>query len=181
MGWFQTVSDAVAQMLCACFGLDPESEEAAYRFIPAYVEDATTPQLPRTSNAVFYALSEEQGTDLDYITQKTYYSKGVAVTAITKTIPISCMLTFYGSNADDDAEEFWSRFQLDTGYGSPRSILRREKIVPIGVPERPVSVFEVEGTFHRRRCDVRLSLAYLETTEYQGSAVAGPPDITIKY
>lgn len=177
MAWFDAVSDAVARMLCACFNLDPESQEAASRFIPAYVEDMTTPQAPRNKNVVYYALSEMQGSGFDYIMHRTDTVKGQTKTAIKKTIPINCMLTFYGSNADNDAELFWSMFQWDSGAESPRAILRSKRIVPIGLPERPVSLFEVEGTFHRRRCDVRLNLAFLEITEYQSSAVTEPPEI----
>ena len=177
MAWFQTVSLAVAKMLCACFNLDPASQEAADRFIPAYLEDTTNTQAPRNKNLVYYALSEMQGTDYDYIFQTTYVEKGESKTAVGKTVPITCLLTFYGSNADDDAELFWSMFQWDSGAGSPRAILRKEKIVPIGTPERPLSIFEVEGTFHRRRCDVRLNLAYLDADVRPVSAVAEPPEI----
>ena len=178
MTWFNHVSIAVAKMLCAVFNVDPASNEAAARFVPAYVENDTTPQAPRNKNVVYYALSELQGMGYDYIQLKTYEdSKRATKTILTKTIPIQCMLTFYGNNADDDAELFWSMFQWDSGAGSPRAILRSNKIVPIGLPERPISVFEVEGTFHRRRCDVRLSLAYLDVTEHAVATVAEPPEI----
>jgi len=177
MAWFQTVSDAIALMLCACFNVDPESSEAASRFIPAYVENMTTPQAPRNKNLVYYALSEIQGSGFDYIDIKTNTANNVTKTAIKKTIPVSCMLTFYGSNADDDAELFWSMFQWDSGTGSPRAILRSKNIVPIGLPGRPTSLFEVEGTFHRRRCDVRLELAYYEVTEHVVTTVTEPPEI----
>lgn len=177
MDWFQKVSYAVARMLCACFNLDPESPEAAARFIPAYLESDTTPQAPRNKNVVYYALSEMQGSGLDYIQHKTLVKEGQTVTVIQKTIPIACTLTFYGPNADNDSELFWSMFQWDSGAESPRAILRSEKIVPIGLPERPVPLFEVEGTFHRRRCDVRLNLAFLDISEYQSSAVTEPPEI----
>ena len=177
MAWFHTVSMAVSRMLCACFNLDPESQEAASRFIPAYIENDTTPQAPRNKNVVYYALSEMQGSGYDYIQLKTRETNGQVKTAITKTIPIQCTLTFYGSDADDDAELFWSMFQWDSGAESPRAILRSEKIVPIGLPERPVSLFEVEGTFHRRRSDVRLNLAYLDVAEHVVSAVTEPPEI----
>ena len=177
MAWFETVSPAIARMLCACFNLDPESQEAASRFIPAYVENMTTPQAPRNKNVTYYALSEMQGTNYDYIQLSTREVNGQTKTAIKKTIPITCLLTFYGSNADNDAETFWSMFQWDSGAESPRAILRSAKIVPIGLPERPLADFEVEGTFHRRRCDVRLNLAFLDISEYQSSAVTEPPEI----
>ena len=178
MAWFGAVSDAVFDMLCACFGMDPNSPAAAARFVPAYTQETTTPQAPRNKNVVYYALSERQATGFDYILAETKTVKGLSKTAITKTIPVSCLLTFYGSKADDDSELFWSMFQWDSGADSPRAILRKKKIVPIGMPERPLAVFEVEGTLHRRRCDVRLNLAYLDVTEHDASVVAAPPVIT---
>ena len=177
MAWFETVSVAIAKMLCACFNVDPASPEAASRFVPAYIENMTTPQAPRNTNVVYYAVGEMQNTNFDYIQLSTQEVKGVVKTQIKKTIPISVLLTFYGPNADDDAELFWSMFQWDSGADSPRAILRGERIVPIGKPDRPLSVFEVEGTFHRRRCDVRLYLAYLDISEHTSSAVTEPPEI----
>ena len=177
MDWFQTVSSAIARMLCACFNLDPQGQEAASRFIPAYLEDDTTPQAPRNKDVVYYALSLMQGSGLDYIQRKTLIKEGKTITVIQKSIPVTCTLTFYGPNADNDSELFWSMFQWDSGAESPRAILRSEKIVPIGLPERPTPLFEVEGTFHRRRCDVRLNLAFLDISEYQSSAVTEPPEI----
>ena len=177
MAWFQAVSDAIARMLCACFNLDPESQEAANRFIPAYIEDMTTPQAPRNQNVVYYALSEMQGSGFDYIQHRMDVVDGQTRTVIAKTIPINCLLTFYGSKADDDAELFWSMFQWDSGAESPRAILRSQRIVPIGMPGRPASLFEVEGTFHRRRCDVQLNLAFLDISAHASPAVDEPPKI----
>ena len=179
MGWYNTVSDAVAHMLCACFNCDPESPEAASRFIPAYLENSTTPQAPRNKDVVYYALSETQIDSYNYIQLRTRATNGQTKTTIKKTVPIQCLLTFYGSNADNDAELFWSQFQWDSGADSPRAILRKKNIVPIGLPERPVSLFEVEGTFHRRRCDVRVSLAYFDVSEHVASAITEPPEIEI--
>ena len=179
MAWFDAVSDAVFDMLCACFGMDPESPVAAARFVPAYTEDTTTPQAPRNKNVVYYALSELQASGFDYIFTETKTVKGLPKTAITKTIPVSCLLTFYGSKADDDSELFWSMFQWDSGADSPRAILRKNRIVPIGKPERPQAVFEVEGTLHRRRCDVRLNLAYLDIAEYSSAVIEEPPEISV--
>ena len=177
MGWRDHLNVAVAKMLCACFGVDPASTEAVTRFVPAYMENDTNTQAPRNKNIVYYALSEMQGSGFDYIQHKLVDEKGQTKAIVTKTIPVTCMLTFYGSKADDDAELFWSMFQWDSGADSPRAILRSEKIVPIGLPERPVSIFEVEGTYHRRRCDVRLNLAYLDVAEYAAEAVEQPPVI----
>ena len=166
MGWFETVQDGIYMALCAAFRIDPDSVEGAARFVPAYLPNATTPQARRDANVCYYAVSEEQGTQSDY----TMLSVENSRVTVKKTIPASVLLTFYGPDADSDAESFWSAIQVDTGHGSPRAILRSMRIVLDGWPGRPVSIFETEGTYHRRRCDVRVDLLYLE---YQDLGEAG--------
>ena len=94
-------------------------------------------------------------------TIETAYAKSTeadAVAKITRNIPVTVLCTFYGPNADDDSEHFWALCQTDVDNTSPRTVLRRKKIVLDGKPEFPVGVDQVEGTFIRRRCDVRLNL-----------------------
>ena len=181
MGWFKTVSDGIYEALCASFGLNPDSQEAMNRFVPAYIEDTITPQALRTDNVCYFSI-ERQATETgtDYIMLKQVLSNDVTKTEIKKTVASSVLLTFYGPNADDDSETFWSMFQWDNGVNSPRAILRKKRIVPIGKPARPVSLFEVEGTFQRRRCDVRVNLAYLDISEHNSSEVDSAPEIGVQ-
>ena len=174
MAWMDHMRDAVYQALCAAFGKDPEAEESLARFVPAYYEKATNPQAMRDTDICYYALSEEQTPGTDFI-QIRYRSDGAK---IVKTIPVSALLTFYGPNADNDSEAFWSMIQFDSGAISPRAILRGKNVVLDGEPGRPVAVFESEGTYNRRRCDVRLRLAYLEITDKPVGLVEKPPEIT---
>ena len=180
MGWFSTVRDGIYLALCAGFGLDPDSAEAMRKFVPAYIEDTITPQAPRNLDVCYYSVDRYTGdSGFDYIQLVQATNRlGKTVTQIKKEIPATVLLTFYGPNADDEAEEFWSMFQWDSGVNSPRAILRKKNIVPIGTPARPVSLFEVEGTYQRRRCDVRVNLAYLEITEHESSEVDTVPEIT---
>ena len=180
MGWFETVRDAVYDALCAVFKLNPASSDALKRFVPAYIKNATNTQAPRNMNICYYAISELQGSGFDYIQERNTVVKGVPNIKVSKTIPVSVLITFYGDSADNDSETFWSRFQFDSGAGSARSVLRKKNIVPIGKPDRPVSLYEEEGTFHRRRCDVRLNLAYLESEESAVGYVDEVPDIVIQ-
>ncbi len=179
MGWFQNVSDAVYLALCAVFKMNPQSPESMKRFVPAYIESTTNIQAPRNMNICYFALSEMPESGFNYIQLKNIVVDEVPKVRMERTIPVSVLLTFYGSNADDDAEKFWSDFQWDSGSESARAILRGMNIAPIGKPDRPVSLFETEGTYHRRRCDVRLYLAYLYITEGDGEYVDNPPDIVI--
>ena len=181
MGWYETVRDGIYDALCATFRIDPDSQEGLSRFVPAYVEDTTTPQAPRNVDVCYFSIGSYQGDpSFDYIMERQILVKGATKAQITKTVPCSVLLTFYGPNADNDAEEFWSLFQWDNGANSPRSVLRKSRIVPIGKPERPVSLYEVEATFQRRRCDVRVNLAYLEISEHDSSEIDSVPDVGIQ-
>lgn len=178
--WMNHVRDAVYLSLCAVFNLSPESGEALARFVPAYIEDATNTQAPRKTNICYYALSALQGTEYDYVQIYHELDKNYPKTFTQKTVPINCLITFYGKDADDDAEYFWSQIQVDRGKNSARSILRRMNIVLRGTrPERPVSLYEVEGTYQRRRCDVRLELAYLMTESERFEPIAALPEFDI--
>lgn len=180
MGWYETVRDAVYDALCAVFGLNPASPDALKRFVPAYIKDATNTQAPRNMNICYYAMSIMQGSGFDYVQEKNIIVNGVPKLNVSKTIPVSVLFSFYGDNADNDSEFFWSQFQVDSGAGCARSVLRKQNIVPIGEPDRPVPLYEEEGTFHRRRCDVRLNLAYLVSNEIGVGYVDEVPDIVIQ-
>jgi len=181
MGWYESVRDGIYEALCAAFGLDPDSQDALARFVPAYVEDTETPQAPRNVNLCYFNIESYSGEHgLNYIMQKQVAANGQTKTRIAKSVPCSVLVTFYGPTADDDAENFWSLFQWDNGATSPRGVLRKKGIVPIGTPERPVSLYEVEGTYQRRRSDVRVNLAYLDISEHTSSEVDTPPEVTVK-
>lgn len=180
MGWYEKVKDGIYEALCSAFGLDPDSAEAMARFVPAYVEDTMTPQAPRNVNVCYFAIGNYQGESIfDYIMINPMKWNGQAKTQIKKMVPTSVLCTFYGPDADDDAESFWSLFQWDNGGNSPRAILRKNNIVPIGKPARPISLYEVEGTYQRRRSDVRVDLAYYDVSEHGSSHVDTVPEIGI--
>ena len=181
MGWYEAVRDGIYDALCAAFGYNPDSAEALARFVPAYVENTETPQAPRNVDLCYFSVETYQGdSTLNYIMHRQIVSGGQTKTQIEKSVPCSVLVTFYGPNADDDAESFWSLFQWDNGANSPRAILRKARIVPIGTPDRPVSLYEVEGTYQRRRSDVRVNLAYLDISVHSSSEVTAPPEIIIR-
>lgn len=182
MRWRDYVGKAIYLACCAVFGYDPESQSALSHFIPAYTDDVNTPQAPRNVDVCYFDVQTFQGqSNFDYIMERQVTRNSIAKTGIVKTIPCSVLLTFYGPNADEDAEDFWSLFQWDNGGNSPRAILRQMKIAPIGKPDRPISTIEVEGTYQRRRSDVRVNLAYLVEKEYDSSHVDTVPDIGIQH
>ena len=174
--WFDVVRDGAYDALCAAFRVDPDAEESMARFVPAYLEDATTPQAPRDFDVCYFAVTERQGATSDYVTQQVENS----MLKLKTTVPANVLFTFYGPNADRDAEQFWKILPVDFGYDSPRAVLRRSRIVLDGMPSRPVSIFEVEGTFHRRRCDVSVDVAYLDIFEMEIPTVEVAPEIIVQ-
>lgn len=177
--WFKPVSDAVYLALCAAFSLDPASDEGLARFVPAYRENVTTPQAPRNANVCYFAISLRQNTEYDYVEQSYAVENGSPKAIISRPIPVSVLLTFYGPKADDDSDFFWSSVQWDSGPDSARVTLRKNGVVLDGKPERPVSLWETEGTYNRRRCDVRMNLLCKAVSKYDTSLVEEPPEINV--
>lgn len=157
--WRQMASDAIYEMLCASFGMQPDSAEAMKRFVPAYVFEATTPQADRNVNVCYYDIRPASTPNLQY-TETTYAPKDAQEpkAMIENHMPITVLFTFYGPDADNDSEYFWTLCQSDVDSSSPRAVLRKKAIVFNGKPEFPAGLDEIEGTFIRRRCDVRLNL-----------------------
>ena len=178
MGWREAVSEGIYRALCAALGYNPEGN-GLKRFIPAYVNNTITPQAPRDVDVCYFDVRAYEGQDsgLNYIMQNQVVVNGQPKTKIMKSVPVTVLVTFYGPNADNDSEEFWSMFQWDNGKESPRAILRSRRIVPIGRPYRPTPLYEVEGTYQRRRCDVRVHLAYLDVGEKNSSHIDTVPEI----
>lgn len=176
MAWYQRTQESVYEMLCAVFSLDPDSDAAEARFIPAYTPGMTIPQADSNLNVCYYSVAEGTENNFDYVMVR----RGTKQVTIRKTIPVNVILTFYGPDADDDAEFFWSNLLVDTGKLSPQAILRQNSIALNGRPPRPNSVPELEGAIWRRRCDVRLSLAVYDEQTQASSYVETPPDVTIE-
>ena len=181
MGWYEAVGAGIYEALCAAFDLDPDGA-GLKRFVPAYIEDVVTPQAPRNIDVTYYNVEKFTGNSgLNYQQARQITKNGLTKTQLEKSVPASVLITFYGPNADDDSEKFWSMFLWDGGKGSPRAILRKHGIVPIGKElDRPQPIFEVEGTYQRRRSDLRINLAYLETTEHESSEVTTPPEVVLQ-
>ncbi len=174
-GWFEVVRDAFYDALCAVFCVDPDEQSSLDRFIPAYVDGVSTPEADRNKDVCYYAISVERGTTEDYVSVENDTDSVI----VTKTIPVRVLVTFYGPHADDDSETFWSRIQVDAGYGSARQVLRSYNLVLRGTPDRPLAAPEVEGSVWRRRCDVLVQLAYLDTDTLTARTVEEVPIINI--
>ena len=50
------MKEAIYQALCACFAINPDSEEASGIIREAYQEPENSPQPPREQNVIYYHL-----------------------------------------------------------------------------------------------------------------------------
>lgn len=181
MGWFETVSDAVYTALCSAFDCNPDKKESMSRFVPAYLFQATTPQADRNVNVCYYDIrpADDPGFNYQTVLYAPKDAQNVAA-SVRRNIPITVLFTFYGPNADNDSEKFWSLCQADIDYRSPRSVLRKYHIVMNGRPGFPVGLDQIEGTYIRRRCDVRVNLVLRDVNNIGYVPVENPPDMSIQ-
>ena len=180
MGWLETTQDAIYKALCASFRIDPESEEGMKRFAPAYLFPATTPIADRNVDVCYYDIKPGEDEGLNYETIEYAPKDDPNVLAsIKRNMPVEVLITFYGPNADNDSEKFWSLCQADTDYRSPRAVLRGYDILFNGKPGFPVGLQEIEGTYIRRRCDVQLNLILRDVHKVEYGYVNTPPDMHV--
>lgn len=172
--WRRDCEIAVALALCAVFGLDPESDEAL-SFIRYTLQNGQNNAQGDTRADMVYITLSPVGDPATAWASTRAQADGLLVQ--TKTIPISCLLSFYGDHAEEYAEQAWSGLMLDTGYGSPRFIMREHRLIPVERPERPVSMPEPVGGVWRRRADLRLRLNRLQVDEIQFSPVGQAPEV----
>ena len=176
MGWFQDAQNAMYDILCAAFGKDPKAETSLKRFVPAYMPGIMNPEAGYDMNITYYAISERQMSGMDYLMQS---NKENAI-GIRRTVPISVMFYFYGPDADEESESFWAWIQCDTGEGSPRSLLRKARMVLAGRPARPMTAPEIAGTLWRRRCDLRVDINILLDEARKAQTIIEAPVIKIE-
>ncbi|MBR2800362.1 MAG: hypothetical protein IKE04_05745 [Oscillospiraceae bacterium] len=176
--WQRDSEIGVALALCAVFGLDPESDEAIGFIRYTNRDGQNTPEADANRDVVYITLSTIQDPSTAWAST-VYREDGSA--AQTKTIPLSCLLSFYGMHANEYAEQARSGLMLDTGPGSPRFILRDHALVPVGWPDNPVTLPEPVGGVWRLRSDLRLRLNRLQVDSYPFDPMAQPPEIILRH
>ena len=174
--WQRDSEIAVALALCAVFGLDPESDEAIGFIRYTRRNGQNTAEADTGRDVVYITLSSISDPATAWASMR-YDENGNA--AQTKTIPLSCLLSFYGEHANEYAEQARSGIMVDTGHGSPRYILRDHALVPVGWPDNPVTMPEPVGGVWRTRSDVRLRLNRLQVDQYSFEPLAQPPEVIL--
>lgn len=173
--------EAVRQALCACFGLEPSSDEAYSLLSETCLEPENAPRLPRHADAVFYTLEPDP---LAEEAPPAYASRNPsaasALQAVSRFSAWKLILVCYGPHAPENAEKVRSFLYLD-GAGFPRAILRKAGIRPVPGAPGPTVLHEPEGTLWRLRADLAVSLMAEETLEHplRRNAVTVPPAVRL--
>lgn len=175
--WLRSCEIAMALALCSVFGLDPESDDAIGFIRYTYREGRNVPEGGWNENLVYITYSSVSDPSNSWAST-VYTDDGKVIRQ--KTVPLSCLLTFYGPNSTELAEQARSGLMLDAGYGSPRYVLRESCLVPVGWPDNPVTLPEVAGGIWRMRSDLRLRLSYLQTDTTGYQAMEKSPELTAR-
>jgi len=178
MGWKSNVQDIMYSALCAAFDMDPDAQASMDKFMPYYIDGMTIPQNDSDADVCFYDVSIAPGEEFVLV------NGSVNARTIRERIPVSVLFSFYGPSAEEEAEAFYRRVIVDTGHGCPRYVMRAGDCYPAFgpglMPARPVLLWEPEGTFWRRRCDLRLNFVYLYEDKRNVNTVTEAPEIVTK-
>ena len=157
------MNEVIFRALCACFGLDPESGEAAGMILPAYEEPENAPAPPRNRDAVYYAVfpEDEPGT--------RYQSFGMVSghPAVSSPEGRRLLIICYGPHCEENALTIRAFLYAD-GAGFPRAILRAAGIYPVPDPPMPAVIYEEENSLWRKRADWTVSLRLCGTRVHPG-------------
>lgn len=175
--WKDKAAEGIAKALCVVFDAEWESDEALSLIRYAYKTDSTPPEGERLENMVYIHLSLVQDAPTSW-SSLAYGEDGKTV--LTKTLPLSILLTFYGNDCEEMAEYARTRLLADTGYNSPRSILRGYKMVPVLPFSSPVNVHEPDAGEWRLRSDLRIRMNLLHEDTYDYGSVQEIPDLIFK-
>ena len=173
-------STAIFDALCACLGLNPESQDAASLIREAYAEPENGPRLPRNRNVIYWTVLQDPSADPVCSGQRTEADgAGRNTTVVYTTLKYQLIIVCYGPACVEHAVRIRSMLFLD-GFGSPRRILRNAGIYPVPDPPQPAILHEEEGSLWRKRADLTISLRvrHEETALNQGN-IQSPPEVIL--
>ena len=175
--WKELALEGVAKALCAVFEVEWESDAALALIRKAYQTDSVAPEAERNENVIYISIQQVQDTPTSWAST-SYGTDGKAT--LQKTLPLTAMLTFYGQDCEEMAEYARTRLLADTGYDSPRSILRRYKMVPVLPFLAPIPAYEPDDAMWRLRADLRIRLNLLHEDVYDFEPVEEIPEIRLE-
>ena len=141
--------------LCACFGLQPDSDRALAFIRRSYEEPEVTPRPARTADVVYWDVSTDYGSDPACYGPAAAQAPGSCTPMVDRFLPCQMVIVCYGPACVAHAEQIRSLIYVD-GANQPRSILRKAGIYPVPDPAPVELLYEPEGSLWRRRADVRI-------------------------
>ena len=163
---FSTLTPVLFRALSLSLGLDPESPSAQDLIRPAW---SNTPQTSIDTDVVYFDLQADTSSSDGYLSGSG--------TGVSRTIPLTLHLVFYGPNAVENAHRVRTHLFLEDSPSSPRRILRGANLVPIPDPSEPGILHEPEGSLWRTRCDLFLRLRWLTSESHTMPKITEPPEI----
>ena len=152
---YELIRDAVRIALCACFGLQPDSDEALAFIRRSYEEPEVIPQPARTTDVIYWDVSTDYGSDPVSYGSAVSQAAGSGFPSVERFLPCQLVVVCYGPSCAAHAEQIRSLIYVD-GANQPRSILRKAGIYPVPDPAPVELLYEPEGSLWRRRADVRI-------------------------
>ena len=167
---------AIYEAICACFGMEPGSEEASVLIREAYQEPENTPRPPRNADVIYYTVQ----TDGMKEEAPAAYERVHQTWTVHRFCPWTLLIVCYGPQAVSNAGKIRSFLFLD-GYSLPRSILRKAGIYPVPEPKAPMEIYEPEGSLWRKRADLTVALRVEEEMVHPTSIdrVNSTPEIIV--
>ncbi len=158
---YELIRTAVRNALCACFGLQPDSDQALSFIRRSYEEPEVNPVPARSTDAVYWDVSPDYGADpASYNTIATVTGSNKA--SVQRFLPYQLTVVCYGPCCEANARIIRSAIYFD-GNNQPRSILRKVSVYPVPDPPPVSRLFEPEGSLWRCRADVVIPLRVLDT------------------
>ena len=173
------MNEIIFKALCACLGLEPNSEQALGMIRQAYTEPENSPQPARTADVIYWSLSSEEGSDpASY--NETAAGSGNHQPTVHRFLAYQLLVVCYGPSCEANARKIRAFLYID-GANLPRGILRKAGIYPVPDPPAPQVMYEPEGSLWRRRADLTISLRIKDTLIYSTNrnAINSPPAVVI--
>ena len=169
---------AIYEAICACFGMEPGSEEASILIREAYQEPENTPRPPRNADVIYYTVQ----TDGMKEEAPAAYERVGGKWVVRRFSPWKMVVVCYGKNAVENARKIGAFLWLD-GYSFPRKILREAGIYPVPDAMEPMEMYEAEGSLWRKRADLTIALRVEEEMVHprKVGSVNSTPEIIVHY
>ncbi len=169
---------AIFDALCACLGLNKNSQEAVSLIHEAYADPENTPRPPRNRNVIYWTVLQDLSPDpvsTEYNAEAG--SAGSHTPVVCTTLKYQLVIVCYGPTCEEYASRIRSTLYMD-GAGFPRKILRDAGIFPVPDPPQPALLHEEEGSLWRKRADLTVSLRVRDEQSAQArGSISLPPAV----